>query len=362
MPVTKRDYYEILGVGKSASVDEVKGAYRKLALKHHPDRVPAEQKKEAEEKFKEISEAYAVLSDKEKRAVYDQYGHTPGFDQRYSTEDIFRNADFSSIFGDLGAGGAIFEDLLGGLFGLGGGSARQRSGRGSDLEYELELTFEEAAKGVEKTIVVPRRELCTECHGQGGDRAACSYCHGTGQIRQSTGFMVIARTCPKCQGLGGTVTKACSRCRGQGRVEVERKIQVKVPAGIEHGMRLRVSGEGEGGLRARGDLYVLVLVRPHPAFQRDGAHLLLDYPVNFAQAALGAEVQVPTLNGRVQMKVPAGTQSGTVFRVRGKGLPDLRAGRAGDLLVRVVVETPMHLTGRQRQLLEEFSKAFEKER
>ena len=356
MPVTKRDYYEILGVGKGASVDEIKRAYRQLALKHHPDRVSTEhQKKEAEERFKEISEAYAVLSDPQKRSAYDQYGHA-GFDRRYSTEDIFRGADFSSIFEDLGFGGSIFEDLLGGLFGGGGG--RSRRSRGADLEYELELSFEDAAKGVTKTITVPRREPCADCRGEGGTRATCSSCNGTGQLRQSSGFMILARTCGRCGGEGSVITKPCAHCRGQSRVAVERKIQVKVPGGIEHGMRLRVGGEGEAGTRGRGDLYVFVAVRPHPLFQRDGAHLLLDYPVSIAQAALGTDVEVPTLNGRVSMKVPAGTQSGTCFRVRGKGLPDLHDGRHGDLMVRVLVETPTNLTSRQRQLLEELGKTF----
>ena len=357
MPATKRDYYEILGVSKNASVEEIKKAYRELALKHHPDRVPAERKKEAEEKFKEISEAYAALSDPQKRSVYDQYGHA-GFDQRYSTEDIFRGADFSSIFEGLGAGGSIFEDLLGGLFG--GGTSRARSGRGSDLECEVEVSLEEAAKGLTKTLTVPRREPCAECRGQGGARTHCVMCAGSGQIRQSAGFMVIARTCSRCGGQGSVLTKTCSHCRGSGRVSVERKIQVKVPAGIEDGMRLRIGGEGEGGVRSRGDLYVLIGVRPHPVFQREGAHLLVEYPVHLAQAALGTEVDVPTLNGRVSMKIPAGTQSGTVFRVRGKGMPDLHHGRGmGDLLVRVVVETPTKLTSRQRQLLEELAKTFD---
>ena len=356
MPTTKRDYYEILGVQKGASVDDIKRAYRQLALKYHPDRVSTDQKKEAEEKFKEISEAYAVLSDPQKRSVYDQYGHT-GFDQRYSTEDIFRGADFSSIFEGMGVGGSIFEDLLGGLFGGGGGS-RQRGGRGSDLAYELELPFEDAARGVTKTLTVPRRELCDDCRGEGGKRATCASCQGSGQIRHSSGFMVIARTCPKCRGEGRVITKACPRCRGEGRFSVERKIQVKVPPGIEDGMRLRVGGEGEGGARGRGDLYVLIGVKPHPLFQRDGANLILDYPMDIAQAALGGDAEVPTMNGRVSMKIPAGTQSGTVFRVRGKGLSDLHGGRPGDLLVRVLVETPANLTDRQRQLLEELGKTF----
>ena len=356
MAVTKRDYYEILGVAKGASVEEIKKVYRQLALKHHPDRVGAEHKKEAEEKFKEISEAYAVLSDPQKRSVYDQYGHS-GFDQRYSTEDIFRGADFSSIFESMGGGGSVFEDLLGGLFGLGGmGGGRQRGGRGADLEYEIELSFEEAARGLTKTITVPRQEVCRDCRGEGGTRATCSSCGGAGQIRQSSGLFVMARTCPKCQGQGSLVTKACPACRGSGRVAVERKIEVKVPAGIEDGMRLRITGEGEGGSRARGDLYVLISVKPHPLFHREGSTLIVDYPAQLTQAALGAEVDIPTMNGRVSMKIPAGTQSGTIFRVRGKGLPDLHHGRTGDLLVRVQVETPTNLNTRQRQLLEEMGK------
>ena len=355
MPVTKRDYYEILGIHKGASVDEVKRAYRQLALKFHPDRVSADQKKEAEEKFKELSEAYAVLSDPKKRAVYDQYGHA-GFDQRYSTEDIFRSADFSSIFEDLGFRGSIFEELFGGfdLFGSGGGARRGR--RGADLEYALEVSFEEAARGVTKTVTVPRREMCPDCRGEGGERAACAGCQGSGQIRQAAGFMVIARTCPRCGGQGSVVKKSCHACRGEGFVAVERKIQVKVPAGIESGMRLRLSGEGEAGTRGRGDLYVHLTVAPHAVFHREGPHVILEYPVDIAQAALGTEVEVPTMNGRVSMKIPPGTQSGTVFRVRGKGLPDVHDGRLGDLLVRVVVETPTHLGGPQRRLLEELAR------
>ena len=351
MATTKRDYYEILGVPKGASIEEIKKTYRQLALKHHPDRVEVSQKKEAEEKFKEISEAYAVLSDPQKRSVYDQYGHS-GFDQRYSTEDIFRGADFSSIFEDLGGAG-IFEQLFGGsIFGGGG----RRGSRGSDLELELRLSFEEAARGVTKTVTVPRRELCAECRGEGGERAACSPCQGTGQIRQAAGFMVIARTCPKCGGQGSVVKKACPRCRGEGRVAINRKLDVKVPAGVESGMRLRLSGEGEAGTRGRGDLYVHLTVEPHPIFHREGPHLLVEYPIHIGQVALWTEVDVPTLNGRVSMKVPAGTQSGTVFRVRGKGLPDVHDGRTGDLLVRVVIETPMNLNATQRRLLEEFAK------
>ena len=358
MPTTKRDYYEILGVDRSASEADIKRAYRSLAMKYHPDRVGADEKKEAEEKFKELSEAYAVLSDAKKRRVYDQYGHA-GFDQRYTTEDIFRGADFSSIFEDLGLGGSIFEDLLGGfdVFGLGGGRGR-RGGRGADIQLEFGLTFEEAARGLTQKVTVPRREVCPECRGEGGDRASCSGCGGTGQLRQAAGFLVIARPCGQCGGRGSVVKKACRACRGEGHVSVERKIEVKIPAGVESGMRLRLVGEGEGGPRGRGDLYVHLSVAPHRLFRRDGSHLLLDYPVNMAQAALGAEVQVPTMNGRVTMKVPVGTQSSTVFRVRGKGLPDVHSRRTGDLLVRVVVETPTSLNRTQRKFLEEFGKTF----
>jgi len=226
---------------------------------------------------------------------------------------------------------------------------------------ELPLTFEEAARGTAKTVTVPRRELCQECRGEGGERAACGACRGTGQIRQSAGFMVIARTCHRCGGQGSQVKKACPKCRGEGRLAVERRIEVKVPAGVESGMRLRLAGEGEGGTRGRGDLYVHLSVAPHPVFQRDGPHLLVEYPVNIAQAALGAEVDVPTMNGRVSMKIPSGTQSGTVFRVRGKGLPDVHEGRHGDLLVRVVVETPTHLSAGQRRLVEELGRSLGEE-
>ncbi len=355
MPTTKRDYYEILGLPKTASTDEIKRGYRALAMKHHPDRVPAEQKKEAEERFKEISEAYAVLSDSQKRSVYDQYGHG-GFGQRYSTEDIFRGADFSSVFDDLGFGGSIFEDLLGGIFGAGGRAGRGT--RGSDLELELVLSFEGAAHGTTKTVTVPRRELCSECRGEGGERGACSTCHGAGQVRQSAGFMILARTCPRCNGQGSIVRKACGECGGDGRVSVDRRIQVKVPPGVESGMRLRLGGEGEAGLNGRGDLYVHLVVQPHPVFRRDGPHLIVEYPVNVAQAALGAQLEVPTLGGHVSVKVPPGTQSGTVLRVRGKGLPDVHDGRTGDLLVRVIIETPVNLGHAHRKMLEEFARLF----
>ena len=350
----KRDYYEELGVPRTATESDIKRAFRDLAKKHHPD-VAQGDRKENEAKFKEISEAYAVLSDPQKRSVYDQQGHA-GFDQRYSTEDIFRGADFSSVFEELGSGGSIFESLFGG-FDLSGGRGGRRGGRGADLELELSLTFEEAAKGTTKTVTLKRRELCAECKGEGGERQTCSACQGSGQVRQSAGFMVMVRTCSRCNGQGGILKKACPKCRGEGRIAEDRKLQVKVPAGIESGMRLRLTGEGEGGARGRGDLYAHLRVGPHPVFRRDGPHLIVDYPIDLSQAALGAELDIPTLDGRVSMKVPAGTQSGTVFRVRGKGLPDIQDDRRnGDILVRVVVETPTNLTRAQRKALEDAAK------
>jgi molecular chaperone DnaJ len=357
MPVTKRDYYEILGIQKGASVDEIKKAYRQLAMKHHPDRVGADHKKEAEEKFKEISEAYAVLSDPQKRSLYDQVGHQ-GFDQRYSTEDIFRNADFSSVFQDLGFGGSIFEELFAGLGGMGAGARGGRGVRGADLEIEMALSFDDAARGTKRSVKVRRRELCEACRGEGGERAVCAACKGTGQLRQQAGFMVMARTCDRCGGRGSVVKKACPACRGEGRIAVERQLEVTIPAGIESGMRLRLAGEGEAGTRGRGDLYVFVTVKPHEIFQREGPHLILDYPATMTQVALGTEVDVPTIAGRVSMKIPSGTQSGTVFRVRGKGLPDLHGRGTGDLLVRVTVETPSGLHASQRKTMEELGRTL----
>jgi molecular chaperone DnaJ len=356
---TKRDYYEILGLAKGASKEEIKKAYRNLALKYHPDRVSPDKKKEAEEKFKEISEAYAVLSDDQKRAQYDQFGHA-GIDSRYSSEDIFRGADFSSIFEDLGFGGSIFEDIFGD-FGVFGGAthARRRGGsrRGSDLQYDLEISFEEAAKGTEKTISIPRYETCPDCQGSGaasGSRKIkCPKCNGTGQIRRSAGFMVIAQTCERCQGEGEIIQTPCPCCKGLGRVGVERKIQVKIPPGVETGSRLRIGSEGEAGYRGgpRGDLYILIYVKPHEIFQRHNGDIICEVPITFAQAALGSEVEVPTLEGRVKMKVPAGTQSGKIFRLRGKGVVRLHAYGKGDQLVKIIVETPVSLSLEQRELL-----------
>ncbi|MFH1776865.1 MAG: molecular chaperone DnaJ [Candidatus Omnitrophota bacterium] len=362
--MTKRDYYEILGVKKEASTDEIKRAYRSLALKYHPDRVSPNEKKEAEEKFKEISESYAVLSDEQKRSQYDRFGHA-GIDSRYSYEDIFRGADFSG-FEDLFRGG-IFEDIFSGfgfdIFGS-GGSQRQgtRARRGVDLQYKMQIGFEEAAFGAEKHINIPRYETCTECKGEGTKpgtkKSQCSTCKGTGHINTSAGFFSLTQTCNRCAGEGVIIKNPCSRCKGLGKEQVERKIQIKIPPGVDTGSQLRITGEGEAGTRGgpRGNLYILMYVKPHEIFQRHNNDIICELPISFTNAALGAEVEVPTLNGKVMMKVPQGTQSGKIFRLRGKGISDLHGYGPGDQLVRVAVEVPTSLNARQKQLLEEFAK------
>ena len=361
---TKRDYYEILGVKKGASVEEIKRAYREMAMKHHPDRTQGD-KKQAEERFKEISEAYAVLSDPKKRSVYDQVGHA-GFDQRYSTEDIFKGADFSS-FEDL-FGGTIFGDLFGGLdelFGGGGGGRSRRAGprRGRDLGYSIRLSFREAASGVEKAIQIPRFETCADCGGSGAKKGtspkSCSQCGGRGQVVSSAGPFRVSQTCPRCRGEGTVISDPCPRCHGEGRRQTERTIRVKIPAGVETDQRLRVSGEGEAGEQGgpRGDLYVDIEVEPDSVFERQGSDLYCELPVSFVQAALGAEVEVPTLNGKVTMKIPPGTQGGKTFRLKERGLQRLDGYGKGDQYVRVSVSIPTHLTAEQRKLLEEFARS-----
>ncbi len=329
----------MLGVERAASEQEIKSAYRKLAMQYHPDRNPGNA--DAEEKFKEASEAYSVLSDSEKRSQYDHYGHAaPGFD--------FTSAgfpDFSEIFSDLFGMSDVF-----------GGGVRRRQ-RGADLREDLTLTFEEAAFGVTRTVKVRRREACESCHGSGvppgKSPATCSTCGGRGQIQYRQSFFTMARTCPTCEGIGRVITDPCPACRGQGRVTRERTIEVKVPAGIEHGTRLRYPGQGETGAQggAHGDLYVVLSVKEHPFFDRDGQDLHCVIPISFTQAALGAELMVPGLDGDHKLKVPEGTQTGATFRLRGKGLPQVNSHGRGDMFVHMRVQTPTKLSKHQRELM-----------
>jgi molecular chaperone DnaJ len=366
---TKRDYYEVLGLRKGASVEDIRKAYRELALKYHPDRVAPEQKKEAEEKFKELSEAYAVLSDQSKRSLYDQYGHS-GIDQKYAYEDIFKGADFGSVFqgGSFGFGTDVFEEIFSDLgFDVFGGGRRHSAGasgarrqRGRDLQITQTITLEEAARGVEKTITVPRYQMCGVCEGSGArpgtKPAQCSQCQGQGRVVASNGFFRMAQTCPKCGGEGSIVQHPCPECHGQGRTRVVSKIKVKIPAGVETGSNLRVRGEGEAARGGKGDLYVIIEVQPHEIFERDGNDLTAEVSIPLTTAILGGDINVPTLSGTASMKIPAGTQSGRIFRLKGKGIPDVHDRDAGDELVRVVVEIPTRLNTRQRQLIEEFGR------
>lgn len=345
----KRDYYVVLGVGRNADADEIKKAYRKVALKCHPDRNPGD--KRAEEQFKEASEAYQVLSDPEKRAQYDRFGHA-AFEQAAGFGGFdFSAAGFEDIFGD------IFGDFFGGAR-----RGRSRTRRGEDLRYDLEVTFEEAVFGVEKTIRVPRLASCADCKGSGSKNGApretCSACRGTGQLRYQQGLFSIAKTCAQCQGQGSVLRDPCRTCGGTGAVRTQHALSVKIPAGVDTGSRLKLRGEGEAGLHGGpgGDLYVVLHVREHPLFARDGNDIVCDVPIGFTQAALGAEIDVPTPHGKVKMKIPAGTQSGNVFRLKGKGVPDVRGYGHGDALVRVLVETPKKLSARQREILEEFAR------
>jgi len=357
----KKDYYEVLGVKKDASIEEIKKAYRSMALSHHPDRVPTDKKKEAEEKFKEISEAYGVLSDPQKRGMYDQYGHQ-GIDQRYTTEDIFKGADFSSIFeglADAGFGGGLFEQIFGDA--MGGGSQRGRRGRrGRDIQYEVNLTLEEAYRGVKKTIKVPRYEHCTDCDGTGAKAGSkpktCPACKGQGQVVTSNGFFRMAQTCGQCRGQGKIITEFCSKCRGEGSVKITRNIEVNFPAGVDSNSQLRVRGEGEVGQSGKGDLYIFVNVLSHSQFKRDGRDIYMQMPVSFVKAALGGELSVPTLNGNVSMKIPIGTQSGKTFRLKGEGMNDLHGNSKGDQYVQVMLRVPERLTTEQRKILEDYAR------
>ena len=348
----QRDYYEVLGVTRTAAVDEIKSAYRKAALKWHPDRNP-ENKTEAEVKFRECTEAYSVLSDAQKRQIYDTYGHaglsSSGVGQGFDNT-VFQ--DFHDIFGDFFG----FEDL----FGSGGGRrGRSRAQRGADLRYDMSLTFEEASAGVTTKIKLPRQEYCEACNGTGAKKGtgvqACQTCAGRGQLAYQQGFFTITRTCPACQGAGQIVKERCPECRGQGRLEREKTIELRIPPGVDTGTRLRVAGEGEPGPTGgpTGDLYVVLDVKEHQFFERRGADLYCTIPLSIAQATLGTELQVPGLNGEEKLKIPEGTQSGAVFRLKGRGLADPRGGGKGDLYYHVRVLTPTKLTREQRKLMEQ---------
>ena len=349
MPPPKRDYYEVLGVGRDASQDEVKKAYRRLALKFHPDRNPGD--KEAEERFKEASEAYQVLAEAERRAQYDRFGHAA-----FDAQSGFGGFDFSAGFEDL------FSDIFGDFFGGPRRRGRGRSRRGDDLRYDLSIKFEEAVFGCEKRISVPRSSTCEACQGRGthGGTApkTCPSCRGSGQIRFQQGFFSIAKTCTQCGGQGSVVTDPCRECSGSGRVRLTRELEVKIPAGVDEGSRLKLRAEGEAGIGGgpAGDLYIVLDIEEHPIFSRDGKHLLCDIPVSFPQLALGAEIEVPTLEEKTRLKIPAGTQSGAVFRLKGKGIPDLQGYARGDQIVRVSVEIPKKLSAQQKELLEEFAR------
>jgi molecular chaperone DnaJ len=359
---SKKDYYEVLGVSKDSSKDEIKDAYRKLALQYHPDRNKAP---DAEEKFKEISEAYAVLSDDEKRSQYDMLGHA-GFDQRYTTEDIFRGADFESILRDLGFGFG-FRDLFSVFFG--DRDFEERTSVGRDLVYELEITLEDAARGTEKEIEIPRTEKCEVCNGTGAAPGTlpreCPKCGGTGKIqdvrRSGFGTFVQVRPCNMCGGGGKIIDSPCRSCKGTGLAKKIRRITVKLPLGIDEGYRIRLQGEGEtpqnGG--TPGDLYVLIHIVPHPYFQRNEDDLLYNLSIGFPQATLGTRASVPTLDGNTSIDIRPGTQPGEILRLRGKGMPRLRGYGKGDLLVRVDIAVPEKLTANQRALLEQLAEEFE---
>jgi len=355
----KKDYYEILGVPRSATLAEIKKVYRSLALKYHPDRVPEAEKKVAEEKFKEISEAYGVLSDPQKKQTYDQYGHQ-GIDQNYTAEDIYRGADFSSVFGGETDLGDILGRMFGSQFESGGGRAGRKS-RGHDIQYEVELTLEEAYSGIKKEIKFPRHEHCKKCDGTGAKSGSslktCATCGGQGQVVMANGFFRMAQTCPKCQGSGKIITEYCPECAGRGVTRITRTVEIKIPPGVDNDSQLRVRGEGEVGPGGNGDLFLFIKVKDHPVFERHGQDLKMDLPVSFAKAALGGEEKIKTLKEEVEMKIPEGTQSGKVFRMRGQGMPDVHGGHDhGDLYVRVMLAVPSSLTSRQRELMEELSR------
>ncbi|MBI4081449.1 MAG: molecular chaperone DnaJ [Candidatus Lambdaproteobacteria bacterium] len=352
--MAKRDYYEILGVARGSTDEEIKKAYRKVALKYHPDRNPGNA--EAEAKFKEASEAYAVLSDKAKRSQYDQFGHVPEGMGGGPGEPGF--GGFGDIFGD------IFSDFFGGPRAGGGRQAR----RGADLQYNMEISFMEAAFGHSTEVNIPRLETCDQCGGLGAkssrDVEVCPVCQGSGQQRIQQGFFSVATTCSRCRGEGRIIRTPCPKCHGDGRLRQTRRIRVTIPAGVDSGARLKLNGEGEHGTNGAppGDLYIAISVKPHPFFERDRFDVYCEIPVTFVQAALGTDIVVPTLEGKVELKIPAGTQSGRQFRMPRKGIPQLRGGSRGDQYVRVIVEIPTNLNDRQRELLREFGEAGDETR
>ena len=344
--MAKKDYYEVLGVNRDASDDDIKKSYRKLAMKFHPDRNP--DKPKSEEQFKEAKQAYEILSDAEKRTAYDQYGHAGVDPSAAAGAGGFRSAggDFSEMFGD------IFGDIF-------GGGQRSNVYRGADLRYNLEISLEQAARGTETRIRIPTMEECATCHGSGAkpgtEPTTCPTCGGHGQVRMQQGFFSLQQTCPRCHGSGKIVQSPCSTCHGAGRLKQHKTLSVKIPAGIDEGDRIRLAGEGEAGLNGgpAGDLYVVIHLQPHPVFQRDHNDLHCEMPISFTTAALGGEIEIPTLDGHAKLKIPTETQSAKIFRLRGKGIRGIRSSSTGDLLCHVAIETPVNLTARQKELLQE---------
>ena len=350
--MAKRDYYEVLGVNRDASEEDIKKSYRKLAMKWHPDRNPDNPK--AEEHFKEAKEAYEILTDGSKRAAYDQFGHA-GVDQAAAGAGAGFSGNFADAFGD------IFSDIFG------GGRTRSSVYRGADLRYNLEISLEDAARGAETRIRIPAMEECATCHGSGAKTgtspSTCPTCHGHGQVRMQQGFFSIQQTCPRCHGSGKIVASPCAACGGAGRLKQHKTLSVKIPAGVDEGDRIRLSGEGEAGMNGGppGDLYVVIHLKPHPVFNRDHNDLHCEMPISFTTAALGGDIEIPTLDGYAKVKVPTGTQTGQMFRLRGKGIKGVRSSSHGDLICHVAVETPVNLTARQKELLTELDSINEKD-
>lgn len=349
--MSKRDYYDVLGVSRDADDSEIKKAYRKLAMKYHPDRNAGDAK--AEERFKEAKEAYEILSDSSKRSAYDQYGHA--------------GVDASAAGAGAHGFGDAFSDIFGDIFGMRGGGGRSNVHRGADLRYNLEITLEQAARGAETKIRIPTMVACDTCHGSGAKPGTtptiCTTCDGHGQVRMQQGFFSIQQTCPKCRGSGKIISAPCPSCHGVGRVKQHKTLTVKIPVGVDEGDRIRISGEGEAGVNGGppGDLYVVIHLSSHPVFQRDGNDLHCEIPISFATAALGGEIEVPTLEGHARIKISAETQTGKIFRLRGKGIKGVRSHTIGDLLCHVVVETPVNLTSRQQELLQELEDISQKD-